>query len=252
MKYLLSFLCLLIFTGCIPKQENVQNFFQTDSATSIKKDYAYLIDKVSILKSKLDKRNSKAFDAQKSEALYDMFKNFDDTVHLEFRGRTLDSYKDYLQIAFSKDNISHRNDYLILGLYYQIYEAYDIKAGHKLTTFEYESEKLEKLYKNLQIIKWKIKVNRDFNQNYLFLTWQNNWQVELEKRLQQGWQPSWQELQKLEYIQNKKESLLGYSNFSYEVLLTQMINRVETSLQTLGVTPEELALEAIKGVFIFL
>lgn len=252
LKYLLSLLLLFIFTGCIPKQENVQNFFQTDSATSIKKDYAYLIEKVALLKTKLDKRNANAFNQENAKAIYAMFEEYENNIHLKYGYRTLTSYKDYLQLAFSKDAVSNRNDFLVLGLYYQIYEAYDIKAGHKLTSFQYDSEKLENLYKNLQILKWKIKVNRDFNDNYLFLTWQNNWQIELEKRLKQGWKPTWEELQALEYIKSKKETMLGYSNFSYEVLLTQMINRVENSLKTLGITPEELALEAIKSVFIFL
>ena len=51
---------------------------------------------------------------------------------------------------------------------------------------------------------------------------------------------------------NDEDSILGYSNFSYEVLLTQMINRVEKSLDTLGIEPEEIALETLKGIFIFL
>ena len=202
LKYILSLLLLFIFTGCIPKQENVENFFQTDAATSIKKDYAYLIHNVSEFKAKLDKRNAKAYDSVKAPEIYEMMKNYDNSVHLEFRGKTFDSYKDYLQIAFSKDMIDYRNDYLVLGLYYHIYEAYNIEDGHKVTSFQYDSKQLEKLYKNLQIIKWKLKVNRDFNQNYLFLTWQNNWQVELEQRLKQGWKPTWNELQSLKRIKN--------------------------------------------------
>ena len=241
-----------MFTGCIPKQESVKNFFQTDSATQIKQDYAYILKNVKEFKDKINKRNAQAFDKDRAQDIDNMIVNLDNSVQLKFRGQKLDSYKDYLQIAFSKDTILNRNDYLILGLYYQIYDAYDIEDGHKVTSFLYDSEKLEKLYKNLQIIKWKIKVNKDLEREYLFLTWQNNWQVELAKKLSAGETPSWEELQNLKYIKEKKESMLGYSNFSYEVMLTQMIDRVENSLETLGIEPEEMAFEAIKSAFIFL
>ncbi|MCP4970392.1 MAG: hypothetical protein GY932_07355 [Arcobacter sp.] len=95
---------------------------------------------------------------------------------MKYKNNTLDNYKDYLQIAFSKDYIPCRNDYLILGLYYLVYDLYDIEDSHKVIALEYDKNKLHKLYKNLQVIKWKIKVNRDFKGNYLFKTWQNNWQ----------------------------------------------------------------------------
>lgn len=252
MKYLFTLLTLFLFTGCIPKQESVKNFFQTDSATQIKQDYAYILKNVKEFKDKINKRNARAFDKDMVQDIDNMLTNLDNSVQLKFRGQKLDSYKDYLQIAFSKDTVLNRNDYLILGLYYQVYEAYDIEDGHKVTSFLYDSEKLEKLYKNLQIIKWKIKVNKDLEREYLFLTWQNNWQVELAKKLSAGEKPSWEELQNLKYIKEKKESLLGYSNFSYEVMLTQMIDRVENSLETLGIEPEEMAFEAIKSAFIFL
>ena len=55
MKYLLTLLTLFIFTGCIPKQETVENFFQTDSATSIKKDYAYIIKSLKTFKNKINR-----------------------------------------------------------------------------------------------------------------------------------------------------------------------------------------------------
>lgn len=252
MKYLILLLTAFIFIGCVPKQESVKNFFQTDSATSIKKDYAYVLENLQNFKIKINKRNAKAYDIRNDDPIEELISNLGNDFNLNFRGKKLDSYKEYLQIAFSRDTVANRNDYLILGLYYHIYDAYDIEGGHQITSFLYDSEKLEKLYKNLHIIKWKLKVNKDINNEYLFLTWQNNWQVALAKKLQAGEKPSWDDLENLQYIKSKQESILGHSNFSYEIVLTQMINRVERSLQTLGIKPEEVALEAIKSAFIFL
>ncbi len=252
MKYLLSLLIVILFTGCVPQKESVQTFFQTDSATTIKKDYAFAIKSLKTLKTKLDKRNPKAFDKTLVKSMNTLIDNLDNTLHLKFQGRTIDNYKDYLQLAFSKDSIKNRNDYFTLGLYYLIYDAYDIKEGHQVTALSYSTEKLEKLYKNLQIIKWKIKYAKNINDNYLFLTWQNNWQIELKKRIKKGYEPSWKELQQLEYIKNGKESFFVASNFSFEVLLTQMTDRVANTLQLLGITPQEMSLEALKAIFIFI
>ena len=252
MKYLLLLLTAFIFVGCVPKQESVENFFQTDSATSIKKDYAYVVENLKTFKQKLNKRNGKASDTNNSESIDELISKLDNQFYIDFNGKAIKNYREYLQIAFSKDTIKNRNDYLILGMYYHIYDVYDIEDGHQITTFLYESQKLEKLYKNLQIIKWKIKVNRDLNDDYLFLTWQNNWQIELEQKIKEGFKPSWNDLQNLKYIKNQQESIFGHSNFSYEVVLTQMIDRVGHSLEVLGITPEEVAMEAIKGIFIFL
>ncbi len=253
MKYFWSLLFIvLVFTGCMPKQDSVQTFFQTDSATAIKKDYAFSINSLKTLKTKLDKRNPKAYDKTLVKSIDTLINNLDNTLYLKFQGRSIDNYKDYLQIAFSKDIIKQRNDYLTLGLYYLIYDAYDIEEGHQVTAMSYSTEKLEKLYKNLQIIKWKIKYAKDINSDYLFLTWQNNWQIELEKRVKTGYEPTWKELQQLAYFKNGKESLFAASNFSFEVLLTQMIDRVGNTLELLGITPQEMSLEALKAIFIFI
>jgi hypothetical protein len=74
----------------------------------------------------------------------------------------------------------------------------------------------------------------------------------LEKKIRKGYQPSWQELQELEFIKSKKESLFSSSNFSFEVLLTRLQDKVGSSLEELGVKPEDIAVETIKTIFIFL
>ncbi|AXH11658.1 hypothetical protein [Halarcobacter bivalviorum] len=249
-SFLLIILFTLFFTGCMPKQDDVKNVFQSDSANIIKRDYQKSQKLLISFKQKLDKRNPKAYDKALEQKIYDLIINSEKTLHLKYKNRILENYKDYLQLAFSKDFISARNDYLILGLYYSLYEAYDIKSGHKIIALEYEKEKLHKLHKNLQILKWKIKVDRDLNNEYLFLTWQNNWQIELEKKLNNNEEISYDDIKNLAFIKNGKENLLSRSNFTFEVILTQMIYNVENSLYALGEEPKKLALDAVFFLFI--
>lgn len=252
LNYLSSFLILFVLTGCIPKQSSVEKLFQTKSATMVKQDYLKCTEYLTQFQTKLNKRNPKAYDDAKAHKITAEIKNLTNDVHLNFKDKEVQGYKEYFQIAFSKDDVTHRNDYLILGLYQAIFEAYNIQKGHQLTAWMYDSKQLENLYKNLQIIKWKIKADKDLNNEYLFLTWQNNWQIELEKKIKSGYSPSWKELQELKYIQEKRESFFDSSNFSFEVLLTQLQDRVGSSLEELGVKPEDIAVETIKTIFIFL
>ena len=250
---LLFVFIISVFTGCISiKQENLEEVFQSTSAIEIKKDYRKISKDILLFKEKLDKRNPSAFDVNIANQIYTQIENLENTFELNYNNMPITSYKGYLQIAFSKDDIKNRNDYLIVGLYKLLYDSYDIENSYKLTAFSYDKEKLQRLYNNLQILSWKIKVDKDLSGNYLFLTWQNNWQIELEKRVNQGKNPSWSEIQELEYIKNGEESIYGYSNFSFETLLTLMNYRVKTSLERLGVEPTEMSINAIKSLFIFL
>ena len=90
--------------------------------------------------------------------------------------------KDYFDIAFLDKNIKYRNDYLILGLYYMVYDSFSIKKGHKFAALSFDVNRLQKLYKNLQILKWKLKSSKNSKGNYYFVTWQNNWQLELKRK----------------------------------------------------------------------
>jgi len=245
----LSLLTLvLFFSGCIPKQEDVKDTFQSNSANTIKKDYKKIQKHLLTLKEKLDKRNPEAYSKKLSPRIYKLISELENNFLLKYKKTTLSNYKDYLQIAFSKDTIALRNDYLILGLYYLVYDSYKISEGHKLIALEYDKEKLIKLHKNLQILKWKLKVDKDIFGNYLFLTWQNNWQIELSKKIKNNQIP-YEKIVELKSIKEKKENLLDPSNFSFEVLLTQMIDNVENSLITLGEEPKELT---VKAMFLFL
>lgn len=249
--FVVTLILTLGFTGCLPKQEDVENVFQSNAAVIIKNDYKNIQKHLLSLKKSLDARNPKSFDKNLSYGINQLINESKSNLYLTYRGNLLEDYKEYLQIAFSKDNISNRNDYFILGLYYAVHDAYKIADGHKVIALEYDKENLLKLYKNLQIIKWKIKVDRNINNEYLFLTWQNNWQVELEKKINNKEKINYQTIQDLKYIKNGKESLLSYSNFYFEVVLTQIIDNVKGSLKSLGEEPKDLTISAVK-MFLFL
>lgn len=246
-------LVVSLFTGCFSStQDTVEKFLQTNSANIVKNDYKHVIKELIVFKEKLDKRNPQAYSKEHEQTIYAQMGNLKNDFNLKYGYINLVKYKEYLQIAFSKTDVENRNDYLILGLYKLIYDAYDIQDGHQITALTYDEEKLQRLYQNLQILKWKIKTARDLSNNYLFLTWQNNWQVELEKRIAHGEKLSYEQMQELKFIKEKKESLFSSSNTSFEVLLTVMSQRVENSLETMGVEPVDLGLDAVKSVFLFL
>lgn len=249
----LVLITIVLFSGCISiKKENLGEVFQSNGAIEIKKDYKKISKLVIKLKEKLDKRNPRAYDENMASKIYSQIDNLENNIDLKFKNSTVNSYKNYLQIAFSKDDIKNRNDYLILGLYKQIYDAYDMSSSYKMTAFSYDNEKLQRLYHNLQILSWKIKVEKDLNDNYLFLTWQNNWQIELEKKVKRGLKPTWKDFENLAYIKSGEENIFGYSNFSFEHTILHMKNRVEMTLERLGVEPTEMSINAIKSLFIFL
>lgn len=240
---------LLAFSGCIPNKADVQNTFQTNSATIIKNDYKKIQKHLISFKEKLDKRNPTSYTKELSPRIYRLINELQDNFLMKYKTHTLTNYKDYLQIAFSKDRIESRNDYLVLGLYYLIHNAYEIDKGHRIIALEYDKEKLSTLHKNLQILKWKLKVDKDIDENYLFFTWQNNWQIEFAKRSKKAEKISYEKIAKLKFIRENKENILDPSNFSFEVLLTQMIDNVENSLTALGEEPKELT---VKAMFLFL
>ncbi|MGB5920077.1 hypothetical protein [Arcobacter sp.] len=249
----LALVTVAFFSGCISiKKENVQEMFQSNNAVEIKNDYKKITRLVISLKEKLDKRNPRAYDEDLASSIYTEIDSLQNNVNLSFKNNKVGSYKSYLQIAFSKDDIKNRNDFLILGLYKNIYDAYDMSSSYKITAFSYDKEKLLKLYKNLQILAWKIKVEKDLSDNYLFLTWQNNWQIELERKVKAGLKPTWKDFENLAYIKNGEESIFGYSNLSFEHIILQMKARVGTTLERLGTEPTQMSLNTIKSLFIFL
>jgi len=248
MKYLLI-LILLVFTGCNNVQDKLRNSVQTENAKHIRNNYKALVELLLEYKVKLDKRNPKAYSSQLNNLLRKNIAENTDEINLYVDNSIpLKHYQDYLNHAFDKKkDVSYRSDYLAIGIYKMLYEAYDMDSKYKMTALSYDVDKLQKAYKNLQIIQWRIKFNKDNSDKYLFLTWQNNWQIELEKKLNTQTIDTIK-LADLYYIKSKQESVLDPSNNSFEVITSKMLLYLENSLILLNVEPEELGIETIMSI----
>ncbi len=248
MKYLLI-LILLIFTGCNNVQDKIKNTIQTENAKHIKNNYKEMVELLLEYKSKLDKRNPKGFSNQLNYLLQKNIRENIDEINLYINNSIpLKHYQDYLNYAFDKNSqVNYRNDYLAIGMYKMFYEAYDMDSKYKMTALSYDVDKLQKAYKNLQIIQWRIKFNKDSKNNYLFLTWQNNWQIELEKKLNSQ-NIDTIRLSDLQYIKSKQESVLDPSNNSFEVITSKMLLYFEHTLILLHAEPEELGIDTIMSI----
>lgn len=248
MKYLLI-LILLVFTGCNNVQDKIRNSVQTENAKHVRNNYKALVELLLEYKVKLDKRNPKAYSAQLNNLLRKNIQENTDEINLYVDNSIpLKHYQDYLNHAFNKKTeISYRSDYLAIGIYKMFYEAFNMDSKYKMTALSYDVDKMQKAYKNLQIIQWRIKFNKENNGKYLFLTWQNNWQIELEKKL------NTQSIETirfadLQYIKSKQESVLDPSNNSFEVITSKMLLYFENSLILLNAEPEELGIETIMSI----
>ena len=247
-------LCLiLLLTGCSNTQSKIQELMQTNSAAKIKNNYTEILESLLTFKEKLNLRNPNYFDKELSNTITKNIKKRVDTIKLERDNQELKSYSQYLKVAFDKNpNIKNRNDLLILGMYKLVYEAYNIQAGYQITALNYDIKKLQKLYYNLNSLRWRIKSYKDGNNNYLFLTWQKNWQIELERSINQGKVVSWEMIKNLEFIKEKKETLFESSNFSFEILLSGMIYNVKTTLKDVGEEPVDVSIKAMKSLILFI
>lgn len=241
-QLLLIFLILTFFQGCIT-QKTVQKTFQTKNAYTLDYLNEKIIDLILEYKVKLDKRNPNGFNPQKKDFLSAVIEKKVTPREFKLLGyKQFDNPSLYLQYAFD-DNAQYRNDYLIIGLYAMIYEAYNMHSLHKLTAFDYNLEKLQTLYKNLQILQWKIKTAKDSNNKYLFLTWQNNWQIELNSKTRLS--TKLKDLKNLHHINTKEESLLDMSNSSFELITNQMLTYTDLAIHYRGGEAMELSLDML-------
>jgi hypothetical protein len=225
------FIILFALSGCA-SQNTIQKALQTNNAHAI----SYLGDKTIELimqyKQKLDKRNPKGVDTVTTNYLPSYIQKRVNPNEFSMIGyKTFDNPSLYLQNAFESTTVE-KNDYLIMGMYAMVYEAYNLDAKHKLTAFDFNLQKLQTLHKNLQILKWKIKVAKDSNNNFLFLTWQNNWQVELLKNSQLS--VDYASIENLRAIASKQESVFDISNTSFDEILRQMLVYTELAIHYRG------------------
>ncbi len=251
MKYLLIFI-VLFFTSCSNIQEKVRNTVQSENAKQIRNNYKEIVNLLSLYKTKLDKRNPKNYSLELDGLLQKNISKNENTINILTNDtNTTKNYTDYLNHAFNKEEkIENRNDYLVIGLYKMFYHAYKMDLKYKMTALSYDIKDLQKAYKNLQVIQWKIKFDKDIKNKYLFLTWQNNWQIELEQKLQSTTLDNIF-LSQLQNIKSNKESLLDPSNNSFEIITSKMLLYMSSSIKMLNAEPEDLSIDAIMS-FIFI
>jgi hypothetical protein len=242
----LSFLCLS-FQGCAVNQKSLKKIVQTSAATEIDKYKDEVIKDLKEYKRKLDLRNPYSFSHELQDKIYQEIDAGKNTIQLTYKEKNLVTENEYLFYAFAPEPIKNRNDLLILGLYKLIYKAYDLSNSHKFAALEYNSKYLQELYRYLQVIRWKIRTDKGRNGQYLFLTWQNNWQIELMK----SDATDLNIIRELPYIKNQRETLYDHSNFSFENILTRMLVNVRYSLEETNIEPYEMSLSALR-TFVFI
>lgn len=244
---------LFLFTGCnVLSQPQVKKMLQTNGATIMYQNYTHSIENIILYHSKLNARNPNNYNKQNLTKIHNEISTASNLFFLtNAQNKTIKAYQDYLNIAFDKNEVAYRNDYLIMGIYRLLFETFDMQKNHKFTSLSYNTKKFQNAYKLMKIIQWKIKNDKDIHNNYLFNTWQNNWQIELQKRIQNGETPSWELIEDLKYIKEKKETIFDASNHSFEVLTNQIIFDLEQNIRILGEEPIDVAIEAI-SFFIFL
>lgn len=244
--FVISCLCLLV-QGCSVNQNDFKKIVQTSAATEVDKYKDAVILDLKSYKKKLDLRNPYSFNPDLKDKIIQEIDDSKNTIELYLDNKKLSNENEYLHYAFSPEPIKYRNDLLILGLYQIIYKAYDLSTDHKFTAIEYNTNYLQELYKYLQIVRWKIRTNKDSNGNYIFLTWQNNWQIELMQKQSNDYNI----IHELNYIQAGRETVFDHSNFSFEILISRMLLNVKYSLEETNIEPVEMSVSALK-TFVFI
>ena len=246
-KQTIFILIFLSVVGCSTKKDDmfVKSIFQTNGATAVRMHIDSLKSYLLKYKIKLDKRNPNFYSKESSKIIIHEIESESYKIVLEkFKNRSNVTYKDYLNMAFSKDYVKNRNDYLILGIYKLLYWAYTIERTYTVTAMQYDVQKIQEANKTMQIVQYKIQTATDKNGNYLFLTWQRAWQVELLKDINSG--------KKRDLDRYTTKELLYHSNMSFQVISSSMIFTIQETLRYLGSETVNLSTQAIKSVFMFL
>ena len=246
-NFFLIIFIIVFFQACSVNQQTIKSVAQTNSASEIIIYKNEILNLLSQYKNKLDKRNPYSYNKDLSKKIYSQINKNQDLISIVQNGKKLENYDEYLYYAFSKESVKNRNDFLILGLYKLIYKAYILDQDHQFTAMGYNKIDMQKLHKYLQVIRWKVRHSKDLNGNYLFVTWQNNWQLELKNRELKDLNI----IKDLRYIKSKEESLFSHSNFSFEVIISDMIVNLEHTLKKVNVEPLNMSISAIRS-FVFI
>jgi hypothetical protein len=236
----------IFFQACAFNKSSLKSLAQSNSASQIEEYKVEILESLINYKNKLDLRNPSAFNKDIKDDIINEISINEDYIHIIQDGVKLETYEDYFYYAFSEKNINNRNDLLILGMYKLIFKAYAMERNHQFVSFSYNKEEMQNLHKYLQVIRWKIKTAKNEKGQYLFNTWQNNWQIELEKK----YVGDYNIINNLEYIKSEKETVYDYSNFSFEIVLSEIIVNVEHTLKKINVEPFEMGFSTLKS-FIF-
>lgn len=245
-------LSILCFSGCVANQEKLNETLQSHGAKLLRRDFQKISEYLYTYKEKLDLRNPKAFSPKARYPILQEIKNAQDSLRVTYNDVKLRTYDDYLRVAFNTSSVTERNDFLILGLHKLFYATYEIEQGHRITTLSYQQEAFKKLYYYLEVIKWKIRTTKDLYGNYLFITWQNNWQIELAYLMKKEATPSWDSIMRLPSLKSGKESLLDHSNPNFEILLNHMIAHTKNSARLVGDEPVDIGIDAMISIVLFL
>lgn len=238
---------VLFFDGCGFNKQSIQSIARTNSSSEIVKYKNEITSSLLKYKKKLDLRNPNSYNKKLSKNIKFQIETNQDYISILQNGKKLETYNEYLYYAFSNEKIKNRNDFLIIGLYKLIYKAYSLDDKHKFTALEHNKEELQNLYEYLQVLRWKIRTKKDINGDYLFNTWQNNWQLELLNKDKSDLNI----IKDLRYIKSNKESIFSPSNFSFEIVLSRILLNVEYTLKKINIEPYEMSTQAIRS-FVFI
>ncbi len=215
-----------------------KNLIKTNKEIKIEE---YLKDIDSLLLrfyKKLNKRNPNSFNKNNFSIIEDALKNGKYIYIRNFADTPVMIIKE----ALNRDKkISFRNDYLIIGLHDMIYKAFK-RDDFKITALSYDLEKLNKLFLNLQIIFWQINTYKDRQGDYLFLTWQNDWQIRLSKKLKKG------EPFKKVVSNFSEDELLKPCNMSFSMIYAKILYIIEKIIKERGGEPQEIGVNVLKSL----
>ncbi len=188
-------------------------------------------------REKLNKRNPFGYDKSSYAVIKDALLNHQKIILSSFENGV-----DILKYALNKGkNVKNRNDYLVIGLHNMIYEAFE-RDKFKFTALSYDVNRLNKLYRNLQILFWQINTYKDKNGNYLFVTWQNEWQLNLQKRLSEG-----ESFKKALSSLDRKE-LFKPCNMSFSMIYAKILYIVGKIIKQSGGEPAEIGVNVVKSI----
>ena len=241
----IAFLLVLILStnGC--SQKDVHAVFQTNGASIVREHTTVLQRFLLRYYGLLNKRNPVYTTKIESiPVVYDINNRTNNATLPLLNAKKGATYKDYLNIAFSRSKVKNRNDYLIAGMYKMFYWAYSIDRSHTITTMQYDAKRIQEANKMMQIIQYRVEYEKDAKGNYLFVTWQRQWQIDVLKSIYSS--------KKIDMNSYEKEELISASNMSFRVMSEGMILTLQESLRYLGAESTNLGTSAIKSVFIFL